>query len=83
MIPYGVEIVYNGQRKETIHLQVKEIKAGIRATISATGAASEIGSYPATTVDYCKRLNNFCVCASGKGFVNVTEQMFSISVLVV
>lgn len=83
LIPYGVEIVYNEQRKETINLQIKEIKTDIGTTIPAAGATSEIGSYHEITPDYCKRLNTFCMCASGKGFVNVTQQMFSISVLFV
>lgn len=78
MTPYGVEIAYNGQRKETINLQIKERKVDIGITIPAAGAASEIGSYPAMTPDYCKRQNTFCICASSKGFVNVTEQMFSV-----
>lgn len=78
MTPYGVEIAYNGQRKETINLQIKERKVNIGITILAPGAASEIGSCPATTPDYCKRQNTFCICAPSAGFVNVTEQMFSV-----
>lgn len=58
------------------------MKVDIETTTPAAGAVSEIGSYPAATLDYYKRLNRFCICASDKGFVSVTKQMFSIGVLV-
>lgn len=69
--------------KEIVNLQIKEINSDIGTTILAAGATTEISSDSATTLDYYKRLNIFCMCASGKGFANVTGQIFSISVLVV
>lgn len=45
-------------KEKKLNLQIKEIKAGIGTIIPAAGAASEIGSYPATTLDYCKKLNS-------------------------
>lgn len=69
--------------KEIVNLQIKEINSDIGTTTLAAGAVSETGSYSATTLDYYKRLNTFCMCASEKGFANVTGQIFSISVFVV
>lgn len=79
----GWKLYIKGKKKKPLSLQIKETKADIETMIPAAGAASEIDSYPVTTPDYYKRLNIFCVCTSGKGFVNVTEQRFSIRVLVI
>ena len=77
-----VEIVLMGKENK-LNLQIKKTKKPIRTTIPTSGVTSEIGFYAATTLNYCKRLNRFCMCASGKGFVNITEQMFSNRILVV
>lgn len=69
-------------KEKKLNLQIKKIKANIGTTIPAAGVASKIGSYPATTLDYCKKLNISVCVHLAKVFVNVTEQMFSISVLV-
>lgn len=70
-------------KEKKLNLQIKEIKANIGTTIPAAGTASEIGSYPATTLDYWKKLNISVCVHLAKVYVNVTEQMFSVSVLVV